>query len=280
MRGRISRRELAGAGCVLVATVLAPGDVARAQRRRREAEGPIPPTPPIIPNPKDGAEMVRVAGGAFKMGSSDGQSDERPVHAVTLRPFAMYRFEVTNEQFTAFCKATGHRRPAFAENAKLNGPKQPVVGVSWEDAAAYARWAGARLPTEAEWEYAARGVQGRKYPWGNDRPASNQAHFDQNTSNDGTAVVGTYPRGASPFGCQDLAGNAWEWVADWYGYDYYAHSPADNPKGPETGARRVLRGGSWGFPSELSATFRQYERPDYFGLWTGFRCVVDLPAGP
>jgi len=218
---------------------------------------------------------MAIRAGTFTMGIPDGHGDERPPHPVTLRAFLMYRHEVTNEQYQAFCKATGHRQPLFAANTRLNQPRQPVIGVSWEDATAYARWAEARLPTEAEWEYAARGADGRRYPWGSESRGRDRAHADKNLSNDTTAVVGTYPTGASPFGCDDMAGNAWEWVADWYAYDYYSHSPKENPTGPAEGTRRVLRGGSWGFPSELRSTFRQYERPNYAAIWTGFRCAMD-----
>jgi iron(II)-dependent oxidoreductase len=223
-------------------------------------------------NPVDGAEMVVLPAGTFTMGSERGHRDEQPPHKVTLSSFAVYKYEVTNEQYEAFCKATGHRKPAFSENSKFNQPKQPVVGVTWDDAVAYAKWAGTRLPTEAEWEYAARGTDGRLYPWGNER-ARRRAHSDQNPQSDSTAVVGTYPDGVSPFGCHDMAGNAWEWVADYYAYDYYSRSPEKDPRGPEQGVRRVLRGGSWAFPSELRATYRFYEKPDFSVNWVGFRCV-------
>jgi formylglycine-generating enzyme required for sulfatase activity len=217
--------------------------------------------------------MVLVPAGTFKMGSEKGQGDEQPPHNVTLASFALYKYEVTNEQYEAFCKATGHARAQFADNSKFNKPKQPVVGVMWADAAAYAQWAGARLPTEAEWEYGARGLDNRLYPWGSQRPNRQRAHFDQNPSSDAAAEVGKYPQGASPFGCLDMAGNAAEWVADYYAYDYYQRSPAENPKGPEEGVRRVMRGGCWGYPSELRATYRFYEKPEFSANYVGFRCA-------
>jgi formylglycine-generating enzyme required for sulfatase activity len=234
---------------------------------------PAPATPPALKNAVDGAEMVLVPAGSFMMGSERGHGDEQPPHRVSLSSFAIYKYEVTNEQYEAFCKATGHPRARFAGTAKFNKPNQPVVGVTWEDAVAYARWAGARLPTEAEWEYAARGTDNRLYPWGNQRPNKQRAHFDQNPNTDAAAPVGTYPQGASPFGCLDMAGNAWEWVADYYAYDYYRQSPEQDPRGPEQGVRRVLRGGCWGFPSEVRATYRFYEKPDFAANYAGFRCV-------
>lgn len=232
------------------------------------------PPAPFPRNPVDGAELVAIPAGTFTMGYDRGHGDERPTHPVTLSAFSMYRYEVTNEQYAAFCKATGHAPSAFASSSKFNQPKQPAVGITWEDAAAYARWAGARLPTEAEWEYAARGTDGRLYPWGSDRPRAERAQFDQNPSSDATAPVGSHPKGASPFGCEDMAGNAWEWVADRYAYDYYAHSPEKDPQGPAEGPRRVLRGGCWGFPSELRATYRFYEKPGFSANYVGFRCVT------
>jgi formylglycine-generating enzyme required for sulfatase activity len=235
--------------------------------------------PAALRNPRDGAEFVLVPAGTFTMGATDGHGDERPPHKVTLDAFALYKFEVTNEQYQAFCKATGHRLPAVLQQARFNQPKQPVVGVSWEDAAAYCTWAGGRLPTEAEWEYAARGTDGRRYPWGNDRASPRRAQVDANNQSEGPKPVGSFPDSASPFGCMDMAGNAWEWVADWYAYDYYSRSPEMNPTGPEQGVRRVLRGGSWGFPSEARSSFRQYEKPDYLANWTGFRCAMKATGG-
>jgi formylglycine-generating enzyme required for sulfatase activity len=236
-----------------------------------------PPGPPTIKNPVDGAEMVVIPAGTFTMGSERGHGDEQPPHPVSISSFAIYRYEVTNEQYEAFCKATGHGKPAFADNVKFNKPKQPVVGVTWDDAVAYARWAGARLPTEAEWEYAARGTDGRLYPWGNERANRRRAHVDQNPQSDATSEVGKYPDGASPFGCQDMAGNVWEWVADYYAYEYYRMSPTRDPQGPEQGRRRVLRGGCWGFPSEVRSTYRFYEEPDFSANYAGFRCAAKVP---
>jgi formylglycine-generating enzyme required for sulfatase activity len=260
---------------------------------RAGAQTPSAPMAPVTVrtavNPADGAEMVIIPGGKFTMGftssgdsgrrrrqgSEGGQGDELPAHPVTVSAFAMYRFEVTNAQYDAFCKATGHRRSAFAGNSKFGQPKQPVVGVTWDDAVAYCKWAGARLPTEAEWEYAARGTDGRPYPWGATRPSAKHARYDET---DGPLPVGSCPEGASPFGCQDMAGNAWEWVADYYDYAYYQRSPERDPQGPEKGVRRVLRGGCWGFPAELRATFRAYDKPSASTNYIGFRCASVVPS--
>jgi len=229
-----------------------------------------PPAAAPVKNAVDGGEMIVIPAGTFNMGYDAGQGDEQPTHPVTVSSFSLYKYEVTNEQYEAFCKATGHRRAAFADERRYSQPKQPVVGVTWDDASAYARWAGARLPTEAEWEYAARGTDGRLYPWGSSRPSSRRAQYEQTTA---AVAVGSFAEGVSPFGVHDMAGNAWEWVADYYAYDYYRRSPAKDPTGPEQGQRRVLRGGNWGYPTELRATFRAYEKPGFSSMHVGFRCA-------
>jgi formylglycine-generating enzyme required for sulfatase activity len=230
-------------------------------------------------------QLACVPAGEFKMGSEDGDSDEKPVHTVYLDAYWIDLTEVTNAMFQQFILATGYRTSAENEGwgyvinlntdqweqingadwqhprgsgSSLEGLEQhPVVQVSWEDAAAYCEWAGRRLPNEAQWEKAARGTDERTYPWGNNPPAGNLLNFaDQNLEvdwanrsiDDGwqyTAPVGSYPAGASPYGALDLAGNVWEWAADRYADDYYASSPLRNPGGPALGAYPVLRGGSW-----------------------------------
>ena len=229
-------------------------------------------------------EMVLVPAGPFEMGSDSGNYDERPVHTVELDRYYIDKYEVTNELYQAFVQASDREQPGFASDSDFNGAQQPVVGVSWYDAEAYCGWAGLRLPTEAEWEKAARGTDGRTYPWGEGIDAD-KANYGRKS---GRAVaVGSYPAGVSPYGAHDMAGNVWEWVADRYSSDYYESSPARNPTGPssDTGAR-VLRGGSFGFnPENLSASNRHFyifSMMPRQGLSNiGFRCAQDdNPNGP
>jgi iron(II)-dependent oxidoreductase len=227
-----------------------------------------------------------------------------PQHTVHLDAFYIDKQEVTNQAYRAFVNATAHRPPTFWNDPRqLADPAQPVVGVSWYDAQAFCTWQGKRLPTEAEWEKAARGSDGRRYPWGNDWDAARlhaadtlagQALNDfaawtrwQRTISAGIGVarpaaVGSYPRGASPYGVLDMAGNVWEWVADWYDPDYYAASPARNPTGPTTGSIKVLRGGGWDVPQMIPATWlrEQFIPPTFAGSpVTGFRCAATTPPG-
>lgn len=182
------------------------------------------------------------------------------------------KYEVTNAQFARFVETTG----AHGEwQGDANGKnRHPVVNVTWHNADAYCHWAEKRLPTEAEWEYAARGPEGRTYPWGNTWDAS-RARLKGSSESDGTAPVGSFPSGASPFGVLDLAGNVWEWTADWYDSAYYRKSPLDNPKGPANGTNRVLRGGSWGSvsPKMVRSTNRLSYRPGSRNDVFGFRCA-------
>jgi formylglycine-generating enzyme required for sulfatase activity len=198
--------------------------------------------------------MVSIPGGTFPMGSGEGepdaQSGEFPQHSVTLDGFWIDRTEVTNEQYSRCVEAgacdpparsTSEYREAYYGDREYDD--HPVIYVTWHQAKAYCEWAGARLPTEAEWEYAARGPEGRKWPWGDGEPDCDRANYEGCWRD--TAAVGSYRAGASWCGALDMAGNVWEWVADWYDIDYYGGSPAKNPTGPSTGNRRVVRGGSW-----------------------------------
>lgn len=225
-------------------------------------------------------------------------------HAVHLDAFYIDTQEVTNQSYRVFVDATSHQPPTFWNDPRqLADPTQPVVGVSWYDAQAFCTWQGKRLPTEAEWEKAARGTDGRRYPWGNEWDAKRLHTADtiagktldsfavwtrwQRTMSAGIdsarpTVVGSYPTGASPYGVLDMAGNVWEWVADWYDPDYYASSPARNPTGPEAGTTKVLRGGGWDVPSPIPVTWlrEQFIPPTFAGSpVTGFRCAATTPPG-
>jgi formylglycine-generating enzyme required for sulfatase activity len=222
-------------------------------------------------------EMALIPGGEFLMGS-DSEGDHSPVHRVRLDAFAIDRYEVANAQYLMFCRETGHRLPEFwGWNGFRCGPDyphHPMVGVSWWDAADYAVWCGKRLPTEAEWEYAARGgLVGMDFPNGD---ALDPADGNYNKSGRGGPVaVGSYaPNG---FGLYDMQGNVVEWVADFYDAEYYAWSPAVNPQGPETGRFRVIRGGGWHSGAACNRVyFRNALPPNWVDFNVGFRCVRDI----
>ncbi len=211
-------------------------------------------------NPKDGAEMVWVPAGEFIMGSKHGWSGDTSERTVYLDGFWMYKFEVTVAQYRKFCKETNREMPATTATWRLR-TDYPIANVSWEDADAYAQWAGAHLPTEAQWEKAARGTDGREWPWGSQRD-------DSKCAGNGKRVhpVGSYPAGASPYGCMDMTGNVWEWCADWFDRDYYKKAPEKNPVGPSVpgkmGDYRAMRGGSAGdvagFPTCTDRCARRY----------------------
>ena len=230
-------------------------------------------------NSKDGTAMVLIPAGDFQMGGNHGTGDEEPVHTVYLDDFYIDVFEVTNRRYEEFMNATGHEDPVYWRDPKHNSPRQPVVGVSWQDAQSYCQWAGKRLPSEAEWEKAARGNStGKKYPWGD-----SITHDDANYGGTGgkdkwnyAAPVGSFaPNG---YGLYDVAGNVWEWCADWYDKSYYANSPKRNPKGPSSGSERVFRGGSWGSDFGdllLLAAYRHSGDPTNSDEFVGFRCALD-----
>jgi formylglycine-generating enzyme required for sulfatase activity len=264
-------------------------------------------------------EMVLIPAGEFTMGSpagSEGFDDERPLRRVYVSAFWIDRFEVTNQAYLRFVQATGHRAPAnrkpsvtlWEQNRPLPGiERHPVVNVSWEDAVAYCHWQGKRLPTEAEWEKAARGTDGRRYPWGNDwdfKKANSASYWAGRTiefasgaewdafwiRGEGAKIsqekgvkgevltlpVGSFPEGASPYGLLDMAGNAAEWVQDWYDPNYYRHAPLSDPPGPSRGAIKAMRGGSWLKPAKsLRTSDRDWGTIDSRPSGTGFRCAKD-----
>ena len=260
--------------------------------RRPPAEADIGDT---WTRPADGMVMVYVPAGEFLMGSSDAdvlaEDDEKPQHIVYLDAFWIDRTEVTNAQYRKCVEAGACQEPGCWDDESFNADHQPVVCVSWDDARTYAAWAGGRLPTEAEWEKAARGTDGYIYPWGDEFDGTRLNYCDRNCEfeykdtavDDGyadTAPVGSYPSGASPYGALDMAGNAWEWVADRYDEGYYHRSPARNPQGPASGGQRVLRGGSWlHYRRNARCAFRlRIMTSFYFSV--GLRVVVSLALPP
>lgn len=272
----------------------------------------------LMINPIDGAAMVYIPEGPFIMGSDDSEAFdyEKPSHEVFLNAYWIYQTEVTNAQFSKFVEETNYISTAeglefvpffagygldamtfYGSYWKQPGEEgldfpvndnHPVVYMSWYDADAYCTWAGGRLPTEAEWEKAARGTDERIFPWGNNSVTGAKANYcdiscagnwKDNHEDDGyhfTSPVGNYPDGASPYGIFDMAGNVKEWVSDWFGEDYYLYSPAVNPMGPNHGESKTLRGGDYiSGEVALRATSRSSMEPDLPWNTTGFRCVID-----
>ena len=220
-----------------------------------------------------GYPLCHVPAGDFSMGSDSGPSDEQPRHRVVLGEYWIDRHPVTNRQFALFAGETEFNGTQWREAFSRGKDDYPVVYVSWDDACAFAAWCGKRLPTEAEWEKAARGTDSRRYPWGSLWDGTRC-----NVAGRGTTPVGTYPEGASPYGCGDMAGNVSEWVADWYDVNYYARSPERDPTGPETGASRVLRGGAWGGDRDSArAGYRGGLHPQDRSHDGGFRVLCGSP---
>jgi formylglycine-generating enzyme required for sulfatase activity len=228
---------------------------------------------------------VHVPAGTFLMGSEAGASDEKPVHRVSGGEFAMDRYEVTNARFAACVQAgvceppaltSSSRRPHYFDNPDF--ADYPVIHVSWAQATQFCAWAAGRLPTEAEWERAARGTEGpRTFPWGDSQPDCSKANMAGCVGD--TDRVGRRLAGQSPYGAFDMAGNVWEWTADWYEAGYYSRSPATEPAGPETGRLKVMRGGCWvSGANSQRATCRKAELPSQWAPNVGFRCVYPLSA--
>ena len=240
---------------------------------------------------KDGALMILIPAGPFTMGSNDGLPAERPEHSVTLDAYFIDRYEVSLQLYGRFLQEAQHDAPSTWDDEAANTVgDRPAVGMVWADAAAYCSWAGKRLPTEAEWEKAARGTDGRRYPWGHMQPFVDIANYNRGVwvseaitlasvsgGVEGMSVRhGLKDGGRSPYGLHHMAGNAAEWVNDWYDREYYSKSPEKNPTGPDKGEKKVLRGGSWAdLPIGLRVSARMSAEPDFQDRTIGFRCAMD-----
>ncbi len=244
---------------------------------------------------KDGAPMILIPEGEFIMGTNEGRSNERPERKVWLPTYAIDEFEVTMTRYDKFLQATGHASPALWDSEAVSTVgDRPAVGLTWHDAQAYCKWAGKRLPTEAEWEKAARGSDGRRFPWGHMQPFVDIANYNRGvwvsyaitlvkvkSGIKGMSIRhGLKEGGKSPYGLYHMSGNAAEWVADWYDRRYYGKAPKKYPKGPDSGEKRVIRGGSWeDAPVGIRTTARVSAEPKYQDLTLGVRCAMDAPSG-
>ena len=241
--------------------------------RHKESADNSPPTssaPTKLVIEKDPGTMMLIPAGTFSMGSEIGNEDERPVHQVYVDAFYIDVAEVTCARYKRFLKETGYPSNQLW-NPEYDRPDDPVVGVNWYDASAFAKWAGKRLPTEAEWEKAARGGLIRdQYPWGDEIN-----HEKANYNSFGTTPVKSYePNG---FSLYDMAGNVWEWCQDWYTKDYYKTTPKENPRGPMLAERKAVRGGAWyNNETALRVSNRHKINPDIGSFNIGFRCVIPL----
>lgn len=245
-----------------------------AQLERLRKNRPVEQAAPVE------APMVEIPAGEFVMGFDGTQAleDERPAHRVWVDAYAIDQFEVTTALYAAFLAAQPRPAPWLWETVNLRQHSdRPVIGVDWADAEAYCRWKGKRLPTEAEWEKAARGTDARLYPWGAQVPNEKLANFALGARFSYSQVlmpVQSYEAGKSPYGLYQTAGNVWEWVSDWYSASYYEHSPGNNPIGPERGQFKVLRGGSWSDLPKYLLTYGRFKLwPETRNSYTGFRCA-------
>ena len=225
--------------------------------------------------------MVVIPAGEFWMGAEDGLKDARPLHRVYLSSYWLDKYEVTNARYRQCVEGGGCTPPkdhqAFDD---LERAQHPVTNITWNQARAFCQWQGRRLPTEAEWEKAARGTDGRRYPWGNDADIvkSHVRNGEVTAGTNGAESVGRQASSSSPYGVLDLIGNASQWVKDWYAEDFYQVSPTRDPQGPLRGSFRVLRGGEWNeTPSNLQASYRGWDEVTYWGPTLGVRCAEDVP---
>ena len=259
----------------LLASIFLPVQLSYGQLERLRKQKSAPPSPAKTETP-----MASVPEGPFSMGSDGSQAleDERPRHDVWLNTFLIDLFEVTTAQYASFLADQPRQTPWQWEAVDPTiHHDRPVIGVDWHDADAYCRWAGKRLPTEAEWERAARGTDGRLYPWGNQDPTDARANFALGARFSYSQVlmpVHHYESGRSPHGLHHMAGNVWEWTQDWYETSYYEQSPPRNPTGPAQGQFKVLRGGSWSDLPKYLLTYGRFKlTPGTRNSYTGFRCA-------
>jgi len=227
-------------------------------------------------SPVDGMTQVYVPAGAFAMGDEGDPDENSPQHAVFINAFWIDQLEVSNSLYEKCVKAGECLEPTLRLNpfySKWIYRDYPVTYVSWFQAADYCAWAGRRLPTEAEWEKAARGTDSRKFPWGNERPNPRLANYADALIGE-PVPVHRYPLGASPYGALNMVGNVREWVADWYDIHYYQTSPSNHPIGPDAGSERSMRSGAYDAnANEILTTSRYKHEPQSAGLSRGFRCV-------
>lgn len=235
---------------------------------------------------RDGAPMVFIKGGTIWRGAKEeGEFDEKPAREVTIGSYFIDLYEVTNVRYQQFVEKTRRHRQEvmvfFDDVSVLFEPDLPAVGVSWFDADAYCAWNGKRLPTEAEWEHAARGEEEYPWPWGESYA---DGYANARGEDDGfayTAPVGTFEAGRSPFGLYDMSGNVLEWVLDWYDEFYYKDGQVTHPKGPDVGMAKAVRGGSWdNVGSDVRTTKRYAVAPYRKEATIGFRCAMDAPDDP
>lgn len=273
IKGEKKERRKGKAAIPLILSIVIVGGVIAALllSKKKEDTGTVPPE--NVPQIK----WVSIPAGSFLMGDifRGGNANKRPVHTVYLNSYSISMYEVTFDQYDMFCDATGRSKPS---DYGWGRGRRPVINVSWQDAKAFCDWLSLktgqtiRLPTEAQWEKAARGTDQRKYPWGNGDPNSSLANYNVNVGK--TMLVGSYPSGVSPYGVHDMAGNVWEWCLDWYDSGYYSVSPGSNPQGPSSGKYRVLRSGAWNQgPTNIRCAFRGYGLAEVGDNNEGFRCV-------
>lgn len=229
--------------------------------------------------PPDG--MVLIPAGEFLLGAEDGLPDVRPMHKTYLSSYWVEKYEVSNAQYQR-CVESGVCSPPKVRQAFEDSQfaQHPVTNITWNQARSYCQWRGRRLPTEAEWEKAARGTDGRRHPWGNGEESINRKIKEQEmrSGGKGTFAVGSVQEDVSPYGVSDVAGNAWEWVKDWYAQDYYVLGPSRDPQGPLRGSFRVFRSGDWSQPPpEMHLSYRGWDEMTYWGPTLGFRCAADAP---